>query len=177
MATKRSGPGPGESGPRANKSKSNKTASSNKERHSPQAKTNGHDADETAAYDTETKDSEERYYAAMRRMNEKYALILVGDKATVLEEMDDNYRLIAVGAFKLWFSNQTIIILSGNKKIELPIAETWLKSKIRRSYKRIVFDPNREAPEAYNLWRGFPIKAIKGDCSKFLAHIRDNVCR
>jgi hypothetical protein len=32
-------------------------------------------------------------------------------------------------------------------------------------------------PGAYNLWKGWPIKPIKGDCSKFLAHIRDNICR
>jgi hypothetical protein len=40
-----------------------------------------------------------------------------------------------------------------------------------------VFAPNREVPNHFNLWRGFAVEPIAGDCSKFLAHLRDNVCR
>ena len=31
-------------------------------------------------------------------------------------------------------------------------------------------------PGHYNLWKGFAVKPRPGDCSKFLAHIRENVC-
>lgn len=32
-------------------------------------------------------------------------------------------------------------------------------------------------PAAYNLWKGFACTARPGDCSLYLAHLRDNVCR
>jgi hypothetical protein len=31
-------------------------------------------------------------------------------------------------------------------------------------------------PDAYNLWRGFAVDAIPGDCSLYLDHVRENVC-
>jgi hypothetical protein len=31
-------------------------------------------------------------------------------------------------------------------------------------------------PNRFNLWRGFAVEPKPGDCSKFLAHLRDNVC-
>ena len=33
------------------------------------------------------------------------------------------------------------------------------------------------APGYYNLWQGFAVEPREGDCSKFLAHIKDNVAR
>jgi hypothetical protein len=38
------------------------------------------------------------------------------------------------------------------------------------------FQPARDLPNYYNLWRGFAVKPRAGDCSKFLAHLKDNVC-
>ena len=32
-------------------------------------------------------------------------------------------------------------------------------------------------PDYYNLWRGFAVEPRKGDCSKFLAHLHDNICQ
>ena len=41
-----------------------------------------------------------------------------------------------------------------------------------------MFDPSRrEVPSHFNLWRGFSVEPRPGDCSKFLAHLHDNVCR
>jgi hypothetical protein len=117
------------------------------------------------------------YHAAIHQMNEKYALVLVGDKAAILEETGDDYRLLGITAFKTWFCNQSIRMINDNETTHLPLAETWLASKARRSYNSIVFAPHRDVMGAYNLWRGFPLKPTKGNCSKFLAHIRDNVCR
>jgi len=47
----------------------------------------------------------------------------------------------------------------------------------RRQYEGIVFLPGREIPNHYNLWRGFAVEPRQGDCSKFLAHLKDNVCQ
>ena len=52
----------------------------------------------------------------------------------------------------------------------------WLKHPKRRKYQDIGFFPGREAPKGYyNLWRGFAVEPRQGDCSKFLAHLHDNI--
>jgi hypothetical protein len=44
-------------------------------------------------------------------------------------------------------------------------------------YEGIEFDPGGGRSGYYNLWRGFAVEPREGDCSKFLAHIRDNVAK
>jgi hypothetical protein len=57
--------------------------------------------------------------------------------------------------------------------IVVPATKYWLKHPRRRKYQDIGFFPNRDVPSFYNLWRGFAVEPRKGDCSKFLAHIRE----
>jgi hypothetical protein len=58
------------------------------------------------------------------------------------------------------------------------VARHWLESPERREYAGIVFAPAGDAPRRYyNLWRGFAVEPAEGDCSLYLRHIRDNVCR
>ena len=47
----------------------------------------------------------------------------------------------------------------------------------RRQYEGLTFAPKRDVPGYYNLWRGFAVPPRQGDCSKFLAHLFDNVCQ
>jgi hypothetical protein len=47
----------------------------------------------------------------------------------------------------------------------------------RREYAGLVFAPGRDVPGYFDLWRGYAVEPRRGDCSKFLAHLRDNVCR
>ena len=54
--------------------------------------------------------------------------------------------------------------------------EAVIKSRKRRQYEGLVFGARRKLPRYYNLWRGFAIEPKPGDCSKFLAHLKDNVC-
>ena len=58
----------------------------------------------------------------------------------------------------------------------MPLATHWMHHPQRRQYEGIVFAPGRDVPNHYNLWRGFAVVARPGDCSRFLAHLRDNVC-
>ena len=51
-----------------------------------------------------------------------------------------------------------------------------MASPHRRKYQDIGFFPGYSRPDFYNLWRGFAVEPRKGDCSKFLAHLRDNIC-
>jgi hypothetical protein len=58
----------------------------------------------------------------------------------------------------------------------MPVSKHWLSHPGRRKYQDIGFFPGRDVPSFYNLWRGFAVEPRKGDCSKFLAHLRENVC-
>lgn len=75
-----------------------------------------------------------------------------------------------------------------NKKIQVgenddgtPIkknkASVWLDSPIRREFDKVVFVPGRDlGSNIRNLWRGFAFEPKKGDCSLYLAHLRENIC-
>ena len=59
----------------------------------------------------------------------------------------------------------------------MPTAIYWLQHPKRRKYRDIGFFPGRDVPNEYNLWRGFAVEPRPGDCSKFLAHLKDNACK
>jgi hypothetical protein len=63
-------------------------------------------------------------------INATHALVLAGNKAAVMKFEDKtNFRLLQVGAFKQWFSNQLISV--GKKFISL--GEYWLSHPERRN--------------------------------------------
>jgi Primase C terminal 2 (PriCT-2)/Family of unknown function (DUF5906) len=107
-------------------------------------------------------------------INGNHALVLSGNKASVMKlEGGTNFRLLQVNAFKQWFANRRIKV--GNKT--LSVADHWLGHPQRRQYEGIEFAPGGGRKSYYNLWRGFAVEPREGDCSKFLAHLRDNVAQ
>jgi len=69
---------------------------------------------------------------------------------------------------------------------EAPVTQVWMKSKKRRSYDRLRFDPgNGTAPNEYNTWKGFAVKPNTGPIDPrgekavelFFEHCEKNVCR
>ena len=67
-----------------------------------------------------------------------------------------------------WYANRRL-----NNK---PVAKIWFESPPRRQYDDITYDPGKSIPGYYNLFRGFPIKPIPGDCSLFLDLIKNVIC-
>jgi hypothetical protein len=107
------------------------------------------------------------------RVNETYALVIVGDKTAVLKIVGNEISFLTVSAFDQWHANQYVY---RNKK-KIPLAKYWMSHPQRRQYEGIVFDPSGGGTlRRFNLWRGFAVEPKPGDCSKFLAHLRDNVC-
>lgn len=105
-------------------------------------------------------------------INKRYALVIIGDKAAVLDT--DEIKFLTVPTFELWFANQFVRV--GEKAT--PLGKYWTRHPQRRQYAGIEFAPGRETkPEYFNLWRGFAVEPKQGDCSKFLAHLHDNVCQ
>jgi hypothetical protein len=113
------------------------------------------------------------------KLNENYALVIVGDKTAILKlAADGGIKFLTHSAFEMWHANRYIYYQDKNgdqKKISL--ARYWLHHPLRRQYEGIVFAPCRVVQNHFNLWRGFAVESHPGDCSKFLAHLRDNVCR
>jgi hypothetical protein len=106
-------------------------------------------------------------------LNEKHALVLLGNKTAILREEGADINFLSVSAFDQWFANQRVGI--GDRRV--PVAKHWMTHRQRRQYSGVVFDPTRlEVPGKYNLWRGFAVEAREGDCSKFLAHLKENIC-
>ena len=111
----------------------------------------------------------------IEELNAQYAVVSTGSRVVILHETMDpssNEKIVAlkgVADFRLWLKNR---LVDGK-----PLAERWLASPNRRQFDGIVFAPGMHAPGFYNLWKGFPIQPAPGDCSKFLNHVEEVICR
>ena len=88
------------------------------------------------------------------RLNEHYALVIVGDTSAILKTTDDGFKLLTIQAFQQWLANK-YVYNSEDKKV--PLAKHWMQHPQRRQYEGIVFAPGRDVPNHFNLWRGFAI--------------------
>jgi Family of unknown function (DUF5906) len=116
---------------------------------------------------------------AITELNARYAVVLVGNQTVILKEGVSaegraDFSFLTVSAFSQWLANRYI---GGEDAKPIPLARHWLTHPLRRQYEGITFVPQREIDGYYNLWRGFAAEPASGDCSRFLDHIRDNVCR
>ena len=110
---------------------------------------------------------------AVARLNEMHAVVLLGNKTAILREEGGEVSFLSVSAFDQWYANQHVIV----HERKMPVAKHWMTHPQRRQYSGVVFDPTRlEVPGKYNLWRGFAVEPKEGDCSKFLAHVKENIC-
>lgn len=122
------------------------------------------------------------------RMNEEFALVLMGSKAAILQQqsagpIEDRVKMLTIDAFKAWLMNRPTEILDRDGKIKRTTwAHVWLVSRKRRQYRGIEFypDPNAAAnTEGYfNLWQGFTVtpRAKKDGYKVFKDHLLTNVC-
>jgi hypothetical protein len=113
--------------------------------------------------------------ARVAKLNETFAMVIVGDKTAIMKNVGRDISFLAVTAFEQWHANR--YVRYNDKKV--PLGKFWLTHPQRRQYEGITFSPGRATPPPghFNLWRGFSVEPKPGDCSKFLAHINDNVCR
>ena len=117
-------------------------------------------------------------------LNQKHAVIMIGGKCVVLNETFDhtfNRPDITFSSpvdFKNFYANKLISIEDGDGNLKtVPIGKHWFSHSRRRQYNGITFVPLKETPGQYNLWRGFSVKPIKGDCSLYLEHLKKNIAQ
>jgi hypothetical protein len=110
------------------------------------------------------------------RLNKKHSIVHHGGQTVVMNEyfdpsMERNCQTFSKKTdFFDRYANSRIQDPKDPTK-EITEAELWWKHPDRRTYKGIVFEPEKHFLGYYNLWQGFPIKPIQGDWSLFQGHI------
>lgn len=120
-------------------------------------------------------------------LNRQYSAVeSVGGKFRIACESVDptdgtrTIEFLLPDGFKTTWGNKYVEVVTegpkGSVVKHVPAGKWWLEHPNRRTYRRVVFFPNADFPDVLNLWRGFAYDAMPGDCSLFLAHVRDIVC-
>jgi len=121
----------------------------------------------------------------LRLLNEKFAVISdIGGKCRVISEVYDEVlersriSMQTFEDFRNRYMNQKVEIGSDKdgRPIYEPAGKWWLKHPLRRQYDNIIFAPNREIDNSYNLWQGFNFQPLPGKCEKFLNHLKTIIC-
>jgi hypothetical protein len=109
------------------------------------------------------------------RLNERHAIVRVGAKTVILDEQPGQPpQFMAVEDLHLWYANDEVQATDGSKST---VSRQWIKHPLRRQHQRVVFDPQDNNPDHFNMWRGFSVQPDHNKrCEKFLAHIQDNIC-
>jgi Family of unknown function (DUF5906) len=126
----------------------------------------------------------------IEKLNEEFALVLMGSKAVIFLErpdalIEDQQRMLTIEAFNAWFANRFTERrdAEGNIKV-VTWSKAWMQSSRRRQYSGVEFFPNPDGVPGtrgyLNLWSGFAIApAAKPDSARysiFRDHLLINVC-
>lgn len=118
--------------------------------------------------------------------NGRYAVIKkLGGKCLVVSELFDyalkRTRLVkqSLNEFANSYENEQVHIgedANGNPKYK-PAGMWWRKHPNRRQFETICFSPEEQVDNTtYNLWKGFSVQSIAGECDLFLDHVKANIC-
>ena len=117
--------------------------------------------------------------AEIRKINEEYAVVMIGGKCRILKEIFDpifdrpDVAFLSIPDFKNYFANKKVPNPNegrGQPK-NISISKVWLESPLRKEYKGIIFNPGKDIPDYYNLWKGLAVEPQKGTWSFFREHI------
>jgi hypothetical protein len=118
---------------------------------------------------------------AIEEMNAKHFWVRMG-KDDVIGREDDASGVVfqKVRALYSEYANRKVKLGEddkGNEKFQ-PLFPAWLEAKNRRSYRKVVFSPPPRVcgDEDYNLWRGYDVAPVPGDCQLFLEHLEHIIC-
>lgn len=121
----------------------------------------------------------------INEFNERYAVVSEQGKTVIYEEANDEIfkrdviYTLSKSDLLFAYENAPLSITRVDGKVETKTkAQWWLQHPKRRQYlKGVGFDPTGKLNSGnWNLWRGFPIKPIKGDWSNLQKHIFEVVC-
>lgn len=117
----------------------------------------------------------------VKELNEKHAVVhtdqfyILTEKPHSLYEGID-FALESKQSFLNMYENQNF---EGSNEKTYNKAKFWLKHQDRRQYPNgIAFDPTstEHTKGRYNIWKGFSLKPVKGNCQLFKNHILEVIC-
>jgi len=114
----------------------------------------------------------------MKALNKKHAIVNVGGKCRVMTEFIDpdtglnDIQFSSPSDFRSFYANRKITASNGK---DMTLGVLWFLNPWRREYEGVTFNPKFTPKGYYNLWTGFAVEPREGDCSLFLAHVRDNI--
>lgn len=118
-------------------------------------------------------------------MNDRHAIIgNLGGKCRVIQEIPDEVlhrSRITISSFEDIRNRYSHIqvevgVTEKGLPIMVPLGKYWLNHKMRRQYDTMAFMPQGDRPGVFNLWRGFNVEPVPGDCALYLDHLREIVC-
>jgi hypothetical protein len=111
----------------------------------------------------------------LREFNQRYAVVRTSTTYILVQKDDMTFELDSRRSF-LQFHENDFFLNSSNKRENK--AYFWLKHPNRRTYENIVFDPARPGDygNSFNIFKGFAVKPIKGDCGLYRRHILEVIC-
>jgi hypothetical protein len=128
-------------------------------------------------------DEEEDDEKDLAEMNAQYAVVKVGGKTRVVEfEESPTYLgctvpvFSTIGDFCAFHGKRKKRIPGFNGTKEVGLGKWWIDHSERRQYDGIVYAPHGDENGRFNLWTGYGCKQRAGNCTLYLAHLRDNVC-
>jgi len=121
--------------------------------------------------------------AGVAEMNQMHFVTQIKGRVCIASEVPDpqtgyvDITLSSLQDIQLLYANRTVKIKSHDRLVRIPLADAWIGNYNRRQYAGIVFAPGEEVPGYFNLFRGFGIEPLPGDCSMFWEHVRNVLCR
>lgn len=117
--------------------------------------------------------------AIVEELNRQHAVVGIGGSTWILNEVIDpgtkqpDVTFSRPSDLRLKYQNRKIGVASGVSKV---ISDVWLDHPGRREFNGVEFSPDSTTLGFFNLFRGFAVEAIAGDCTLYLAHIENNIC-
>jgi primase-polymerase (primpol)-like protein len=110
--------------------------------------------------------------AFIAQMNQRFAVVKNGNQVRILEEIagGNDFRLYSKADFDLVTTNLPFPVQSKSA------ASAWLRNPQRREYDGVVFAPGKQSHGNYNLWRGFAVQPVAGNCNLFWQLTQDAIC-
>lgn len=129
--------------------------------------------------DLRTARQADSFSAAVELLNRRHAVVMASGRVCVMTEKEpDPFRgryeivLSHPADLRTLYANQMLIVESGKKVVKVNPVDAWLASESRREFKGIIFAPEQHIEGYFNLWRGFAVKPLTGNCELFLKHLR-----
>lgn len=122
---------------------------------------------------------------AVQEMNEKHFLVTIGGKACIAWKRFDpvlnrkQLDFLSRQALFDYYANDLVEVVDGpnGRTKRVSRAKVWFAHPNRNTHETVVFLPGaKEVGANYNLWQGWPVEPVAGNCSLYWGHVRNIIC-